>query len=57
MRVVVLGPPGAGKGTQAEKLAEKLRIPQISRGGFSGTRSVPAHRLGWKPSATSTPVT
>jgi adenylate kinase len=32
VRVVLLGPPGAGKGTQAEKLAEKLEIPHLSTG-------------------------
>lgn len=32
MRLVLVGPPGAGKGTQAERMAARLGVPHISTG-------------------------
>ncbi|MDP7703819.1 MULTISPECIES: adenylate kinase [unclassified Mycobacterium] len=46
MRVVLLGPPGAGKGTQAEKLAEKLGIPHISTGELFRSNIQEGTKLG-----------
>ncbi|MEP7160725.1 MAG: adenylate kinase [Dermatophilaceae bacterium] len=37
MRLLILGPPGAGKGTQAGRLAEALKIPAISTGDIFRT--------------------
>ena len=34
MRLILLGAPGAGKGTQAERLAAQLSIPTISTGNI-----------------------
>jgi adenylate kinase len=32
MRLILLGPPGAGKGTQSARIVERLAIPQLSTG-------------------------
>lgn len=34
MKITIMGPPGGGKGTQAEKLSEILNIPHISTGAI-----------------------
>ena len=46
MRVVLLGPPGAGKGTQAVKLAEKLEVPHLSTGDLFRENIANGTKLG-----------
>jgi adenylate kinase len=46
VRIVLLGPPGAGKGTQAQKLADKLGIPQISTGELFRKNITDGTKLG-----------
>jgi adenylate kinase len=46
MRLVLLGPPGAGKGTQAKRLAERLSIPAISTGDIFRSNVTQGTELG-----------
>lgn len=47
-RLIFLGPPGAGKGTQAKLLAEALQIPHISTGDILRSAVAQATPLGQK---------
>ena len=48
MRLIILGPPGAGKGTQAARIAERLSIPAISTGDIFRSNIKNETELGLK---------
>lgn len=48
MKLIMLGAPGAGKGTQAKKIAEKYHIPHISTGDIFRANIKGGTELGMK---------
>lgn len=48
MNLILLGPPGAGKGTQAAKIVEKYNIPHISTGDIFRANIKEGTELGKK---------
>ncbi|NLI11151.1 adenylate kinase [Pelotomaculum propionicicum] len=48
MNLLIMGPPGAGKGTQAEELVKKLQIPHISTGDMFRTAISEGTEMGRK---------
>lgn len=57
MHILLMGPPGAGKGTQAANIVKKFNIPHISTGDMFRAAIKEGTELGKRPRHVLMPVT
>ena len=57
MRVLLIGPPGAGKGTQASRIADHFDLARIATGDLLREQVANGTELAWWPRSTWTGAT